>query len=266
MISFIRSLPNILDRMFAHIESPSVQDMIVRIVSAEEAGVTGVIDWLSSEELIGRLVALLSPEYPPATHLIASELIKSIITLCAPTPFNPAGGNAMEQAGQTQPGMRDNRLVRELASEVTISTLTGFMLDDIELTDKDWKGLREDGPCPADIFVTHPLPSLASASSSLTQICSILVELIRRNNSDFSEPHLFHTMRNRLMTIRMQRGTPQPHEEEEERSNMEDAMEEMSEKMGIVHLGNLLAVICRRFPDLHGILLQPKSQVSRLAR
>jgi SIT4-associating protein SAP185/190 len=264
MVAFIRSLPNVVDRMFAHLESPSVQDMVVRLVSAEEAGVTGVIDWLAGERLMGRLIELLSPHYPPSTHLIASDLLKSIITLCAPTPFNPAGGNAMEQAGQSQPGSRDNRLVRELASEQTISILVGYMLDDVDLTDKDWKGLNESGPSAADIFVTHPLPSLASATSSITQICSILVELIRRNNSDFSEPHLFHTMRNRLMTIRMQRGAPQPHEEEAERSDMETAMKDMSEKMGIVHLGSLLTVICRRFPDLQRILHSPRSQVSLL--
>ena len=239
MIRFIQTLPNIVERLVARIASPSVQDVIIRIVSSEEAGVNGVINWLASERLIPRLVALLSPLHTPTTHLIVSDLLKSIITLCAPSPFNPNGGNAMEQ------GTRDNRLIRELVSDSNISTMIGFMLDDVEVTDRD----------ETDPFVVNPLPSLSSASSSLSHVCNILVELIRRNNSDFSEPHLFHTLRNRLMSIRQENEA-----EDEERRRMEEAMIELSQKMGIVHLGNLTTMLSERFDRLHRRLLEPRSQ------
>ncbi|KAK8854680.1 hypothetical protein IAR55_003419 [Kwoniella newhampshirensis] len=288
MVRFVQSLPNIVDRIVAGIASPAIQDVLIRIVSSEEGGVTGVIDWLADEGLIPKLLELLSPHHPPTTHVIAAEVLKSIITLCAPTPFNPHGGNAMEQqAGQgvQPPGTRDNRLIRELISEASVDTMIGFMLNNIELTDKDWKGLNSEpdndaeGLSPADPFVVHPLPSVASATSSLSHICNILVEVIRRNNSDFSEPHLFHTLRNRLMSVRMkpndnggqendipgddgnQVGSETEQEiEEKERRNMEEALVDMSSKMGIVHLGHLLDAISDRFGDLHRFVLQPRSQ------
>jgi SIT4-associating protein SAP185/190 len=269
MIRFIQGLPDIVERLVAGINSPAIQDMIIRIVQAEEGGVPGVITWLHQEGLIPRLLACLSPHHSPSTHTIISELLKSIITLCAPTPFNPAGGNAMEQqTGQSvqPPGSRDNRLIRELVGKTSIDTMVGYMLDNVEVTDKDWKGLNgADGdPHPADPFIVQPLPSVASAASSLSHICNILVELIRRNNSDFSEPHLFHTLRNRLMAIRTQQqgnGVDGEKEtDESERGRMEEAMEELSEKMGIVHLGNLLSTISSRFPELHSILSNSRSQ------
>lgn len=251
MIRFIQTLPHIIDRMLTRISSPSVQDMIIRLVSAEEAGVSGVIDWLAAEGLVPRLIALLSPEHPTTMHSIASELLKSIITLCAPSPFNPHGGNAMQQQGQQPPGTRDNRLIRELVSERSMGKMVAYMLDDIDITDRDWKGTGE----PKDPFIVHPLPSLSSTSSSLSHICNIFVELIRRNNSDFSEPHLFHTMRNRLMTMGIQ-----DENEEDERKRMEAAMGEFSEKMGIVHLGHLLTLLSDRFAQLHRFLPRPRLQ------
>ena len=47
-------------------------------------------------------------------------------------------------------------------------------------------------------------PSIASATSSLCNGINVLIELIRKNNSDFSEPHLFHTTRNRLIILQQQ--------------------------------------------------------------
>ena len=265
MIRFIQSLPNIVDRMIARISSPSIQDLLIRIITAEEGGgVPGVVEWLHDEGLIPRLISYLSPHHAPFMHVIASDLMKSIINLCAPTPFNPHGGNAMEQqAGQgvQSPGMRDTRLVRDLASRTSLLTLIGFMLDKVELSDRDWKGVNGD-PSPADPFITHPLPSIASAASSLSHICNILVELVRRNNSDFSEPHLFHTLRNRLMSVRLLNHPTEGEGEEEERKKMEEVMEELSSKMGIVHLGNLLDIVCDRFEELQGLINAPRSHVS----
>jgi SIT4-associating protein SAP185/190 len=43
MITFIKSMPNIIERMVDKIESPAVQDMLLRIVACEEAGVAGTV-------------------------------------------------------------------------------------------------------------------------------------------------------------------------------------------------------------------------------
>ena len=268
MCNFIKTLPNIVERLIAKISSPAIQDLLIRLISSEELGATGMIEWLASEGLIPRLLVFLSPHYSPNMNTIAGELLKSIITLCAPSPFNPAGGNAAEQQPGQLPGPngpKDNRLVRELVSEASVSTMVGFMVDDVELSDSDWLGLAEGDfpPNAADPFVTHPLPSVASAASSLSQICNILVELIRRNNSDFSEPHLFHTIRNRLMGLHT--GPPvgedrSEAEEEAEHEQMEKAMVELSGKMGIVNLRHVLTDICEHFGQIHDRLVSPVSQ------
>jgi SIT4-associating protein SAP185/190 len=262
MVWFIQTIPNVVERMMQHIDSPAIQDMFLRLISAEE-GVSGIIEWLASEGLVKRLIALLSPEYPPTTHVIAADLLKITIHICAPQtqPFNPNGGNAQEQAGPGQ--SKDNRLLRDMVSEESISTMVGFMLDNLDLTDRDWKGLDENNVSPADPFVVHPLPSVTSASSSLAQICTILVELIRRNNNDFSEPHLFHTLRNRLMTIKAERLSSGAGQGEDERAIMADAMAEISPTLGIVHLGALVTQITARFGELYQHLIEPKSQVSQ---
>lgn len=276
MFWFIQTIPNVVERLINRIESPAIQDLFVRLISAEHNGVFGVTEWLAEEGLITRLIAFLSPEYPPTLHVIAVDLLKGIVSVCAPVPFDPQGGNAEEQAGPGGAGgSKNNRLIREMVSEESVASLIGFMLDDIGLSDRNWKGLNGEGaePSPADPFVVHPLPSISSASSSLSQICMLLVELIRRNNSDFSEPHLFHTLRNRLMTVRTQYMQTQQQEsggdggerttsDSDERELMEHAMLDLSPKMGIVHLGGLLSQLIDRFGDLHHFLLEPRSQVS----
>jgi len=256
MFWFIRTIPDVVERMVQHIDSPAIQDLFVRLISIEES-TPGVIEWLSSEGLVPKLIAYLSPNHPPTSHVIASDLLKITISICAlqTQPFNPAGGNAQEQAGGGQ--SKDNRLVRDMVSETSISTMLGYMLDDIELTDKEWKGSDN----ASDPFVVQPLPSVSSASSSLTQICTVLVELIRRNNSDFSEPHLFHTLRNQLMSVKSQQlSSGAVHADD--RAAMEEVMTELSPKLGIVHLGSLITQITARFSQLFAFLLEPRSQVS----
>nr|XP_018261596.1 uncharacterized protein I303_06036 [Kwoniella dejecticola CBS 10117]OBR83754.1 hypothetical protein I303_06036 [Kwoniella dejecticola CBS 10117] len=280
MIRFIQSIPNVVERILSRIASPAVQDVLLKIVSAEEGGVTGVIDWLADEGLIPRLLEFLSPHHSTSIHTTVADVLKQIIAFCTPTPFNPQGGNMMEQqAGQGQnTGSRDNRLIRELMSESSVKMLIGFMLDDLELSDSDWKGVNGGGEetedrtaSPLDPFVVHPLPSIASATSSLTHICSILVEVIRRNNSDFSEPHLFHTLRNRLMSVRTQPNgnghgdkdvemETEQEREEKDRRYMEEALADMSSRMGIVHLGHLLDLISQKFDKLHRFVREPRSQ------
>ena len=263
-IRFIQSMPNIVDRMMAHIDSPAIQDMLVKIVSAEEAGVTGVVSWLADQGIVPRLLDLLSPHRSTNMHSIAAELLKAIITLCAPAPFNPGGGNALgQQDGQKEQaaGMRDNRLIRELVTTTSLQTMLGYMLDDIELSDKEWKGLDGTGNHPGDPFVIHPLPSIASATSSLSHICNILVEIVRRNNSDFSEPQLFHMLRQRLMILQGQEspGSGESHDAKVRR-DMEDALQDLTAKMGIVYLGDLIELISDRFGEINRLLKQPRSQ------
>lgn len=267
MLKYFKSMPDTIPRLCALLTYPSIQDMLLCLVQSEEAGFQGTMAWLSEQQLIPLLIRRLSPSYPSSTHSAAGELLKSIVTLCAPTPFNPHGGNLQEQ--ETGHTTRDNRMIREIVSGPNLETLLGYMLDPLELTDSDWKGVKGDGtPSYLDAFVIHPLPNTATATSALTYISSLLVEVIRRNNSDFAEPHLFHTLRNRLMNMQAPRFKPAAKwdadskvSEEARQEQMEQAVVEWSESMGIVHLGALLQMVVDRFGRLAELVQHPRSMV-----
>ncbi|KAI5989239.1 SIT4 phosphatase-associated protein-domain-containing protein [Pisolithus marmoratus] len=133
-------------------------------------------------------------------HAVVSELIKGIISMAAPSP-----GAGLTDGLQNLPA--SNRFARELARRESIDTLVGYILD---------------------------LPDVHSATSSVVHSISIIIELIRKNNSDYFEPYLFHTLRNRLI-------------------------QEMVDRMGVVHLGPLLEVMSERLPDFQRCLRQPRS-------
>ncbi len=206
------------------------------------------------------------------------------------------------QSPQTPPGHRDNRLIRELVGKDCVDLLIGFIIDNVQYTDVP-KTTDSDGistpkvlspSTPPNVIGANPYdmppsPSIASATSSLCNSINVLIELIRKNNSDFSEPHLFHTMRNRLISLQQKQQEerkevhrPEAAEETEEdkekrlqadreeedrideaeRAQMENVMKEMSEKMGIVHLGELLEAFSTRIENLQELLARPRSIVS----
>ncbi|KAF9242109.1 SIT4 phosphatase-associated protein-domain-containing protein [Melanogaster broomeanus] len=213
MLAFIQSQPSVVERLLRHVETPSIVDLLVRIIQLDEnPGCAGVLEWLSSEHLMGRLISLLSPAHTSDMHTVVSELIKGIISMAAPSP-----GAGLTEGLQNGPA--SNRFARELAHSDSISTLVGYILYDFKM----------DQPLPPS--VVHSI--------------SIIIELIRKNNSDYFEPYLFHTLRNRLI--------------QNARETLEAAMQEMVDRMGVVNLGSLLAIMCERLPDFQRFLREPRS-------
>ncbi|CAE7183181.1 unnamed protein product [Rhizoctonia solani] len=303
MLAFIKSIPNVVDRMLAHIESPPFVDLLFRIIQLDEnPGNIGVMEWLSSQNFISNLVDRLSPRYPSSVHLVVTDLLKGIISVASPSTGS-FGLNGPHDAGPTGPVT--NRFVRELASTNIVETMVGFMLDDTPfgppveqvlreaeerqkeapqevtltvpsgLAGPPGMGLRSTTPIPPpDSGTAHvespPLPNAESATSSVTHIVSIFVELIRKNNSDYFEPYLFHTLRNRLMQVQQQLldemhelGTDmdmsERAQEERERERLERAMADMVDHLGIVHLGRFLRILAKRLPDFQELLQRPRS-------
>ncbi|CUA70095.1 Extragenic suppressor of kinetochore protein 1 [Schizosaccharomyces pombe 972h-] [Rhizoctonia solani] len=303
MLAFIKSIPDVVDRMLAHIESPPFVDLLFRIIQLDEnPGNIGVMEWLSSQNFIPNLVDRLSPRYPSSVHLVVADLLKGIISVASPSPgsFNL---NGPHDSGPTGPVT--NRFVRELASTNIVETMVGFMLDDapfgppvdevLRAAEERQKeapqevtltvpsglagppgiGLRSVTPVPppdaSSVHIEHAsLPNAESATSSVTHIVSIFVELIRKNNSDYFEPYLFHTLRNRLMQIQQQLldemhelgadvDTSQRAQEERERERLERAMADMVDHLGIVHLGRFLRILAKRLPDFQELLRRPRS-------
>jgi SIT4-associating protein SAP185/190 len=207
-------------------------------------------------------------------------------------------------------GQRDNRLIRELVTPQNIAMLVEPMkrrlatldgndsdeecdrtaLVEVDLHDRaantpadkslDVQTRDASATYSFDPYEVTKLPSVASVTSSFCQSITILIELIRKNNSDYSEPYLFHSIRNRLMgmqqrkvEIRFQakdqaeqedKHTSSLEEDAQDRQDMEDTMAKMSEKLGIVHLGPLLSQVSERIGDLQEAILHARHPVSRV--
>lgn len=153
-----------------------------------------------------------------------------------------------------QNGPASNRFARELATNESISKLADYMLNDF--SPGSFNALSEFEPQDMEDG-TLVYPTFESSISSVTHSIAVVVELIRKNNSDYFEPFLFHTLRNRLIQA-------QQHLQlsgEENRAALEQVMAEMVSRMGVVHLGPVLEVFSARISDFQKYLKNPRSLV-----
>lgn len=196
---------------------------------------------------MGRLIDLLSPAHSSDIHTVVSDLIKGIISMASPSP-------AAGLTEDLQHGPASNRFARELAHRDNISKLVDYILADY-VPDSSEDDTAESH---ADESITSMMPNPQSSTSSVVHSISIIIELIRKNNSDYFEPYLFHTLRNRLIQVQQHL---QPHREDG-RDALERAMKEMVDRMGVVHLGSVLEIMCERLDVFQKYLRQPRSMVS----
>ncbi|KAJ7772937.1 SIT4 phosphatase-associated protein-domain-containing protein [Mycena maculata] len=244
MLAFIRAQPDIVARLLRHIETASFVDLIVRIIQLDEQpGGAGVLEWLSSENLMPRLLALLAPTNTPDVHTVVAELIKGIISMATPAP----GAGLAE----LHTGPASNRFARELARADSVATLASYILNDFSF-------LQPDTDAGGDSDV---LPSRGSCTSSVVHAIAILIELIRKNNSDYFEPYLFHTLRNRLIQVQQQLQLQHAGggDDDGAREALEAALREMVERMGVVHLGAVLEILCAQLDVFQRYLRTPRS-------
>ncbi|WFD42931.1 hypothetical protein MPSI1_001582 [Malassezia psittaci] len=374
MLAFIQTLPTAVEGLVARFETPAVVDLLFRIIQTDDnVPDAGIIQWLADNDLITRVISLLSPHVSAELHKAAAEFLKAIISLSAPSPASLNQVSMQESFGGPgemliSAGGVNNLLVRELASEENVSKMTAFMLDfkpaalmqrsssgadsamstrkasgqstsdwalpvlrefhssdesaveedDDEDVDEDaeWDlqmNVRQRRATTTQEILGHSKvhrdsavtvrpsdlrrdsvrrdsmrkqgPSQAALTSSFVNCAGVFIELIRKNNSDYFEQHLFHTLRNYLL-LRQQEisgkrhkdylarkesgdGSDKPDltledlpfEDDEDIDGMEDAMTEVAEKMGIVHLGPLLQTLASRIPSLQEMMRSPKLAV-----
>ncbi|KAF9053141.1 SIT4 phosphatase-associated protein-domain-containing protein [Panaeolus papilionaceus] len=245
MLAFMQSQPNLVERIVQHIETPSFVDLLSRIIQLDESIPNcNVLEWLSSEGFMGRLIALLSPNHTPSVHSVVTDLIKNIISMATPSP----GAGITEGL---QNGLASNIFARQLALKENIQKLADYMLVDFSpesYPDTDEQDtMSEDG--------TLATPTFESLCSSVVQSIVIVIELIRKNNSDYFEPYLFHTLRNRLIHVQQQSHLAG----EDVRASLEQVMGEMVNRMGVVHLGPVLDVLSSRLSLFQKYLENPRS-------
>lgn len=354
-LAFVKTMPFAVERLVNHFDTPAIVDVLFRLIQCEDSVPdAGIIEWLSEHDLISRIVGLFSPYASPELHTAASEFLKAIISLSAPSPSSLNQITMQETFGGPGEmllgaGGVNNLLVRELASEESVNKLVSFMLEydsgahmsctewasssggfdstlqplneletedlaiEEEEDDEDVWTLRramtnrqnrqmsvsqsfsKGAPNHRDSTATVRPAMLRRASSvrsvlapssiasSFINCASVCIELIRKNNSDYFEQHLFHTLRNYLV-LRQQElsghrrqkmveaktseepngdNKPElslddlPFDEDADMEGMEEAMAEVAEKMGIVHLGPLLKALADKIPDLQAKMRSP---------
>ena len=183
--------------------------------------------------------------------------------MSAPSPG--AGGS---EGMQNVPA--SNLFARQLARRENIEKLVAFVLDDfsfeIELLNESsttstngTSGHKEERPSTPQ---SPPIPNVETAMSSATHSISVVIELIRKNNSDYFEPYLFHTLRTRLIVV--QQHWALQSESVPSRDALEIAMKEMTDRMGLVNLGPLLEHVCRRLDEFQELLKRPRSMVREI--
>ena len=217
------------------------------VVTRPERLLPSGAQWLSQEHLMSRLLDLLAPEHSRDKHTVVAELIKGIISMAAPSPAAGLGDGPGA-------GIASNKFARELASPASVTKLVGYILTDYTPPpDPPSSGAGAGAPPQSD----ERLPNQESTTSSVVQSICIIIELIRQNNSDYFEPYLFHTLRNRLIQVQQHL---QMHTQDG-RDALERAMMEMVNRMGVVHLGPVLEMMCDKLDELQKYLRNPRSQV-----
>lgn len=163
-----------------------------------------------------------------------------------------------------------NLFARELASKENISKLLHFMLDEVssdsvrriavngdEQSNGTTSGFSRIYTDSEDEEERTGVVTTESVTSSLIHSISVVIELIRKNNSDYFEPYLFHNIRNRLIQVQQQLHM----HSEDGREVLEQSMKELVDRMGIVNLGGLLESFCARLDDFENLLRHPRSLV-----
>ncbi|KAK1223099.1 sporulation-induced protein [Marasmius sp. AFHP31] len=251
MFEFLQSMPDVLGKLLKHIGNPSFVDVLIRIIQLDDMPEgEGVLEWLHSEGLINRLIDLLAPSHPSDTQQIAADMLNAIIAMATPSP------GAAVMAEQPQVGLASNLFARELARPEYVSRLIVYIFQDFG-SDRNPSLADEDDEAEPD---KQALPKFEYASSSAVLAMGVVSELIRKNNSDYFEPYLFHTLRHRLLQVQNQQVQDQVlRDSEDSREGLERAMKEMVDRMGVVNLNYLLEVLGDRTETLMRYLDTPRS-------
>ncbi|PLW08492.1 hypothetical protein PCANC_22029 [Puccinia coronata f. sp. avenae] len=271
MMSFIRSYPNLIPKLLAHFNSSPIVDVLMRIIQSEQNS-EGTIDWLiDSTDFVELIISLLHPSRSPDLHRTVAEFLKDLIAFCTnqvisnspsitpkvsaagppssgsdvdpdlqqPVPGS-AGPNTQQpsDASEDHPRFITTRLMRELSSSSVVSKLLSFGLD---------TPISED-----DDVITN-----ATLASSLINSLSVVIDLIRRNNSDYSEHQLMVYLRDYPPPE-----NAQDDDDDEEVSKNPKPLSDSAPR--VVPLIGLLNAIGDRLGDLQALIQSPRSSIKPL--
>ncbi|GAA5921785.1 hypothetical protein JCM1841_001862 [Sporobolomyces salmonicolor] len=201
-------------------------------------------------------------------HVAAEELLRGIIELCSAIPRPQAGGPGGLLGGPPQmpdePAFewRDTTLARQIADEKSVKTLLDWMLAEVRL-DEDDEGTPVDLPDQEEAEMAR---RRELRTSSLVAAIAVLVDLIRKNNSDFVEQQMLAWARRKEADAaekelleadgaEIVRALPLPGRESGEEP-------EDDKGPSIVDLGGMLSVIAERISGLQALIKKPRSSTA----
>ena len=200
-------------------------------------------------------------------HVAAEELLRGIIELCSavskPQPGGPAGFLGPAQM-QDEPAFewRDTALARQIAEEKTVKTLLDWMLAEVqELEDEE-----VDSPDPSESDEDESARRRELRTSSLVTAIAVLVDLIRKNNSDFVEQQMLAWARRKeaeALEKEMLEADGAPGSRQLPIPETDESGEPKDDRgPSVVDLGAMLTVVADRIGGLQALIRKPRSSVS----
>ncbi|XP_043504083.1 serine/threonine-protein phosphatase 6 regulatory subunit 3 isoform X4 [Polistes fuscatus] len=118
VIEFLQGQQNCVDLLLQHLETSAIMDLILKLVTQVEGGHLrqNILNWLDSQQLVQRLIKLLSPTSEPTKHANASQLLCDMVIV--------ARENQRTSTEQIKPGP----ILNTLKSEETVSLLLETIL------------------------------------------------------------------------------------------------------------------------------------------
>ncbi|GAA5947303.1 hypothetical protein JCM3765_001616 [Sporobolomyces pararoseus] len=203
-------------------------------------------------------------------HVAAEELLRGIIELCSavskPQPGGPAGFLGPTQM-QDEPAFewRDTTLARQLADEKTVKMLLDWMLAEVQENNPKKEDEEEDeeesGQSAPKFDETEFARRQELRTSSLVTSVAVLVDLIRKNNSDFVEQQMLAWARRKeaealekeMLEADGARQLPLPGTQDND-GGVEDR------GPSVVDLGAMLTVVAERIGGLQALIRKPRSK------
>lgn len=289
MIQFLHSVPRLLERMLLHLPYISpIFDILTKLINSDDQHPQlGIIAWLHSAGLVPQAVELLNPATSSLeAHTAAGDLLRGIVAAASAASASkqqqaqqqghkPGAEPSASGFGSTGDGWSpwpNNTLVLEISCQKTIDRLLHFMFDFQAPPTAEPSSFYLQAEADQDDPVTpvaHKFPkklALASSeasTSSLLNCLTLIIDIIRKNNSDFTELQILQY----LESI----GANLDDDSDDEDLGREGEGEESyiagkTSGFGpsLVDLSPMLSSLARRLPDLHGLLLQPRSDVSMI--
>ncbi|CAJ0896542.1 148_t:CDS:10, partial [Entrophospora sp. SA101] len=154
MVKFIQSIPNVNQKFLTHMETSTITDLLLKLISVDEYPEgAGVIDWLDSEGLIEALVSKLDPYLDSDIHSTAAQVINDVIGISQSINTEQGGGE------KTVTRIIDYMLDPEAPNST--STLTNGVSIFIQIIQKNNSDYNEEAMLSLSPHQSHPVVDLS---------------------------------------------------------------------------------------------------------